>query len=74
MAAVAAKNQDHGWDAGAVEEVRRQTDHGIEQVLFDQGAADLAFGAAAEKHAVGHDDTDPAGALGGRHGPHTEPA
>ena len=53
--ALGPQDQNGGGDAGAVEQVRAQADDGVEQVVVDDAAADLALGAAAEQHAVGHD-------------------
>ena len=57
------EDQDRGRNAGAEEQVGRQADDGIEQVLLDQLLADLALRAAAEQHAVRHDHADAAGRL-----------
>ena len=53
---VAVQHHDGRRDAGAVEEVRRQADDDLEQVLLQQALADLPLGGAAEQHAVGHHD------------------
>ena len=48
-------HQDAGRDAGAVEQVRRQADDGLDEVVVEELLADLLLRAAAEQHAVGHD-------------------
>jgi hypothetical protein len=58
---------DVGRDAGVVEHVGRQGDDGLEQVAFEEVAADLALagtGAAGEERGAVQDDAD-AGAAGG---------
>jgi hypothetical protein len=59
---VLAEDQHGGGDAGAVEQLGRQADHGIEQVLLDQLLADAPLGRATEQHAMRHDDRHAAGA------------
>src|SRR5699024_11853212 len=49
-------------DGGRVEQVWWQADDGLEPILLQQTTADRAFLAAAEQHAVGHDDAHPASA------------
>ena len=58
--AALVEDQDRRRDAGAEEKVRRQADHRFQQVLLDQLLADQPFRAAAEQHAVRHDDADAA--------------
>ena len=50
-----AENQDRGRDAGAIEQLFRQTDNCIQQIFFNQLLANLAFAGATEEHAVRHD-------------------
>ena len=52
------QDQDGGGDAGAVEQVRSQADHRVQQVVLDDGLADFALDSAPEEHAVGHDRGD----------------
>ena len=47
------QHQDAGGDAGAVEEVRRQSDDALDVALPDDTLADRRLGAAPEQHAVG---------------------
>ena len=47
-------DQDTGRDAGPEEQIVRQSDHGLDQIVFQKLAADLQFLAAAEQHAVRH--------------------
>ena len=56
--AVGPHDDDAGGDAGAVEEILRQADDGLDEVFLQPLAANLALGPAAEKHAVGHDGGD----------------
>jgi len=63
-----AQDEDAGGDAGAVEQVRRQADDGLDDVVVQQRGADVAFGAAAEQHAVRHDGGGDA--VGLEHGHH----
>lgn len=64
---VLAEHQHDGRNRRGVEQVARHTDHGIEVVLVDDGAADGAFGGAAEQHAVGeHDGHAPGGLEDGK--------
>ena len=50
---VGAHHEDAGRDARAVEEIGRQADDGLDEVLFEELLADLLFRAAAKEHAVG---------------------
>ena len=68
LGALGPQDHDGGGDTGTVEQVRAEADHGVEQVVFDDAAADLALGTAAEQHAVGHDSGDDA--VGLEHGQH----
>src|SRR5690606_18097068 len=43
-------------NADTIEEVSREADHAVEEVLFDQPAADHQLAPAAEEHAVRHHD------------------
>ena len=61
-----SQHEDAGGDAGAVEEVGRQADDRVEEVVVEQALADLSLGAAAEEHAVRHDRGDRALAAGAR--------
>ena len=64
---LAAEDHDAAGEAGAVEEVRRQADDRLDQVLLEQRLADLALGALAEQRALREDDGHAAGsALGHR--------
>ena len=61
------------WDqdqisAHVIEQVGADADDRVDDVGFDQLAADLAFGSAAEQDAVGHDGGDDA--VGRQHGEH----
>ena len=47
-------DDDTGRNAGAVEQVGGQSDHGLQQVVFDQPGADLLFHPRTEEHAVRH--------------------
>jgi hypothetical protein len=47
-----AQHEDAGGKAGAVEEVGRQADHRLDQVVLQQVLADLALDAAAEERAL----------------------
>ena len=60
---VRTHHQDAGRDAGAVEQVRRQADDGLDEVLFEELLADLLLRPAAKEHAVGHDGGDHAAGL-----------
>jgi hypothetical protein len=42
--------------AGGVEEVRGQTDDGVDVAVLEQFGADVFFGPAAKEHAVRQDD------------------
>jgi hypothetical protein len=53
--ALSLEDEDRGRDAGAVEQVGRQADDRVQQVLLDQLLADAPLAAAAEEHAVRHD-------------------
>ena len=54
LAFALAHHQHAGRDAGAVEQVGGQADHGFQQVGVDHAAADGALFTAPEQHAVGH--------------------
>ena len=56
--AFGSQDQDGSGDAGAVEQVRAETDNSVEEVVFDDPAADVPFGAAPEQHTVWHDRRD----------------
>ena len=47
---------DGGRDARSVEEVGRESDDGLDEVLLDGLLADFSLAGAAEQHAVGNDD------------------
>jgi CRISPR/Cas system-associated endonuclease Cas1 len=49
------EHQNAGRNAGAVEQVAGQADHGFQVAAVDEVFARLALFAAAEQHAVGHD-------------------
>ena len=50
------QHQNAGGDAGAVEDVGREADDGIEVIaIFDEVAADVPLGTATEEHAVRKD-------------------
>lgn len=50
------QHQNAGGDAGAVEDIGRQADDGVEPVaVLNQVAADVSLGGAAEEHAVRQD-------------------
>ncbi len=59
-----AQDQDAGGQAGAVEEVGRQADDGLDQIHLQQLAPDLALDAAAEERALGQHHGHAAGAPG----------
>ena len=65
---VPIEHKDAGGDAGAIEEVRREPDGGLEEVLPEEPLADLAFGGLAEEHAVRHHHAK--AATGVEHGDH----
>ena len=62
---MALEDQDRRRNAGAVEQVGGQADHGVEQVLVDQLLADFALAAAAKQHAVRDDHADAPVLVGG---------
>ena len=49
---LAAEDHDTAGEAGAVEEIRCEADDRFDHVFFEQGFADLAFGALAEECAL----------------------
>ena len=54
MLAAPLEDENTGGDTGAVEDVGREANDGIEEVaVFDEEAADEGFGTAAEEYAVG---------------------
>ena len=53
--ALGTQDQDRRGNAGAVEQVRAETDNGVKEVVFDDPPADGPFGAASEQHTVWHD-------------------
>lgn len=55
LRARSAEHQDAGRDAGAVEQVRAQADHGVEHVGVKDAGADGPLFPTAEQHAVRHD-------------------
>ena len=67
VALALAQHQDAGRDAGAVEQVGGQADHGFQQVGLDHRGADGALLAAAEQHAVRHHGGDHAAVARHRH-------
>ena len=46
------EHNDTGGNTGAVEQIRRQTDDGLDVAALDEISADHAFGIAAEQHTV----------------------
>ena len=64
---VPVEHQDGRGDAGAIEEVRCQSDHRLEEVLLQQPLANPPLRGAAEEHAVGHHDAEAAGTVQHRH-------
>ncbi|EXI91524.1 MAG: hypothetical protein AW12_01250 [Candidatus Accumulibacter sp. BA-94] len=60
------QHQDAGGDGGAVEQVLRQADDGLDQILIDPLLANLLFLAAPEQHSVGHHGRHHAGRLAHR--------
>src|SRR5215470_7756086 len=52
---IRTQHQDTGRDAGAVEQVRRQANDGLDEVLFEEFLTDLFLFATAKEHTVGHD-------------------
>ena len=57
------EDQHRHRDRRRLEQIRRQADDGIEQVLLDHLLPDLTFSAAAEQHAMRHDDCHAPGLL-----------
>jgi hypothetical protein len=55
-----SQDQDRSWDAGAVKQVRAKADHGIEQVILYDPAANLTLDATPKEHPVWHDGSDDA--------------
>ena len=64
--ALLVQHQDAGGDAGAVEEVGRQSDDALDVALPDDALADRRLGAAPEQYAVGVNHRALAGALEAR--------
>ena len=52
---VRTQDQDACWNAGAVEQIWRQANDGLDQILFEKLLPDFLFGAPSEQHAVRHD-------------------
>ena len=50
------QDEDADGDAGGVEEVRGQADHGVDMAVLEQLGADAFLGTATEEHAMRQDD------------------
>src|ERR1035441_2391446 len=59
-AAALLEQQNHGGNARAEEQLLRQADDRLQQVLLDKRLADAPFTAAPEEHAMRGDDAYPA--------------
>jgi hypothetical protein len=55
---VGPHHQQAGRNASAVEQVRRQADDRLDQILLEELGADFLLGPATEQDALGHDGTD----------------
>src|SRR5262249_8154926 len=51
---IRTQHQDTGRDAGAVEQVLRQANDGLDEVLFEEFLTDLFLFTTAKEHTVGH--------------------
>jgi len=65
LGGLAAAQHEHArGQPGAVEEVRRQTDHRLDEILLEQEASDVALDAATEQRALGQHDRHATGPVG----------